>query len=196
MVLYRAVTGSGETISVSTSLWGPYVHEVGTFITADRRIPPRSPVVDTRLRSLEAAAALSGRIRDSDDLPPPAELRALAVDLLREQVSSPHFRYAEDEAGDPIEYWEELEADGIPVFDILWGALRTPFGAQGDVYFWPRSSAKPVEKVTDEDLRLLLDYGLLASEEIDEWFATGEYPGWRAEIRADGAWLSFLDEKP
>lgn len=195
LVLHRGLTADGETIWASARAFGPYEFDVGQILSEDRRVPDR--VADTRLRTLESVVAVLGQL--GPNMSPhisAEESRRLGLERLREQMASEDFRYGQDETGDPIEYWEQLESEGIPVFEILGRVLSTPFAQEGDVYFWPNSSRKPLNQITDEDLRLLLDYGILTREEVDEWFATGEYPGWRAEIRADGTWLAFLDEKP
>ena len=102
------------------------------------------------------------------------------------------FSYSFGESGDPIGYWRRQDKAEIPlVGDILPGVLHTHFGKNEDIYVWPSAAAKLPSEWTEEDVEAMRDAGY-TDEDIASFREFGGYYGWRAGIREDGTWLSFV----
>jgi hypothetical protein len=111
---------------------------------------------------------------------------------LRSLLDPETFSYSFGESGDPIGYWRKQEEAEVPlVGDILPGVLHTRYGRIEDLYVWPSAAAKEPSAWTEEDLESMRKAGS-TDEEIRLFEQYGGYTGWRAGIRADGVWLSFV----
>jgi hypothetical protein len=114
-------------------------------------------------------------------------------DTLRSLVDPATFNYSLGEEGDPIGYWRRQEESEVPIVgDILPHLIHTRFGRYQDIYWWPSATSKPSAEWTEADIESMRDAGyrdrdIRAFEE-----AIGGYAGWRAGIRVDGTWVTFI----
>jgi hypothetical protein len=110
---------------------------------------------------------------------------------LRALVGRGGFTYSFGESGDPIGYWQRLEANEVPVLgDILPGVLHTRFARRGDIYVWPSAAAKAPRDWTAADIAALRR--LATDAEIRGYRRAGGYLGWRVGIRREGSWRYFV----
>lgn len=139
---------------------------------------------------------------DQPDLPQAvAEKRALiwgaAVECdwggLGSALGTP-FSYSFGDQGDPIGYWQRIDAVGGSsiqhLADLLAGPYATVDYADGTTYVWPSAFGRDWADVGPADREALRP--LYGDDDFASFDQFGAYIGYRIGIRADGEWVFFV----
>lgn len=103
------------------------------------------------------------------------------------------FSYSFGEDGDPIGYWQRLEAEAhVPIIgDILPTTLGSRYAKSHGIYTWPAAAAKLYKEWTEEDFEDLRRLGY-TDRDIQTFEDFGGYLGYRVGIETDGTWVFFV----
>lgn len=123
-----------------------------------------------------------------------AAATACDAEGLEALINPAGFSYSFGENGDPIGFWQDLEATGGEPLKFLVGTLSLPWAVDdlGDepLFVWPDVFVADWADVTDaqkDELRLLYDDGDIAG-----WESFGGFIGYRVGITESGDWIFFL----
>lgn len=93
------------------------------------------------------------------------------------------------------DFWRELDADGVRVADTIAALVSLPtystvaVGVDGDpveIHVSPRVMSEDATPADLDEARAVL------GDRVDDWFADGQYLGWRLGVDADGNWRFFV----
>lgn len=116
-----------------------------------------------------------------------AAVKSHDADALRALARKGAFSYAVggDSSGDPIAYWNGLEAKGRHPYAALQRILSLPPTLRQGHYVWPFAYGLPKSELTGYERGLLGD--------LTRSYAGDDYYGWRAGIKPDGTWQFFVE---
>jgi len=86
--------------------------------------------------------------------------------------------------GGAVAHWRDLESKGERPLETLARILELPYSLRQGLYVWPFAYGLPRGELTSYERNLL---GPLVQS-----YAGDDYYGWRAGIRPDGMWQSFV----
>jgi hypothetical protein len=147
--------------------------------------------VETSATTADSEAAPGG-------LPAVVESKRLAIlaaaesadyDAVAGLADPNEFRYTfgNSVAGGPAEYWRQVASDTPDrPLETLAAILKLPYTLYRGIYTWPFAFDKTPEELTDYERGLLEPLGRAGV------FVGESYFGWRAGIRPDGRWISFI----
>jgi hypothetical protein len=122
------------------------------------------------------------------------------ADLGQLAVRDPAFGYGFGAAGDPTNYWIELETSGEAPLGHLLRILNLPYGtlpaagytATGTNYMWPSAAMYSTwSEVPPADREAVL--AALGAEYEEEFRIDDAYTGPRTAIQDSGIWIAYWD---
>jgi hypothetical protein len=110
----------------------------------------------------------------------------------------PAFGYAFGAAGDPMDYWIQLEAAGEAPLGHLLAILNLPYGileAPAPNYMWPSAATYPTwSEVPRADQEAVIS--ALGAEYEEEFRIHDVYTGPRTAILENGTWILYVTSRP
>lgn len=102
-----------------------------------------------------------------------------------------------DEGGDPVKYWESVDAEGTDIRTTIVALLDMSCAVveeeDSKEYVWPAAAEVPYAELTAEEKAALEKlYPGKVEDQYVEGTSTGYYASWRLYIDEDGHWASFV----